>query len=153
VALSEALKTNLTLTTLNLGFNSIYENGAVALSEALKTNSSLTTLNLGVNSIGDDGAQMLSEALKANSTLITLDLGSNSIGDNGAQALAEAFKANSVPERTISLNLKSRNVLSGNQRETTSDFVPVVTDLFEQGYTHLATGGFEQFQESMETRD
>ncbi|KAF9377118.1 hypothetical protein CPB97_010400, partial [Podila verticillata] len=50
-------------------------------------------------------------------------------------------------------NLKSRNVLSGNQRETTSDFVPVVTDLFEQGYTHLATGGFERFRESMETRD
>ncbi|KAI9241686.1 MAG: hypothetical protein BYD32DRAFT_457684 [Podila humilis] len=50
-------------------------------------------------------------------------------------------------------NLKSCNILSGNQRETALDSVPVVTDLFEQGYTHLATGGFERFQGSMETQD
>ncbi|KAG0293597.1 hypothetical protein BGZ98_002110, partial [Dissophora globulifera] len=57
------------------------------LAEALKTNSTLTKLDLWDNSIRDNGAQALSEALKINSTLTTLNLRNNSIGDNGAQAL------------------------------------------------------------------
>ncbi|KAG0009535.1 hypothetical protein BGZ81_003334, partial [Podila clonocystis] len=96
VALFEALKINSTLTTLNMNDNSIGDNGAVALSEALKTNSTLTTLNLRDNSIGPNGAVALSEALKINSTLTTLDLSYNSIEPNGAQALAEARKINST---------------------------------------------------------
>ncbi|KAF9176809.1 hypothetical protein BGZ51_009621 [Haplosporangium sp. Z 767] len=95
-ALSEALKANSTLTILSLERNSIESNGAQALSEALKANSTLTTLDLGCNSIGDNGAQALSEALRTNSTLTTLSLDRNSIGDNGVQALSEALKANSI---------------------------------------------------------
>ncbi|KAF9342284.1 hypothetical protein BGX26_007871, partial [Mortierella sp. AD094] len=85
--LAETLKTNSTLTTLNLGGNSIGPNGAKALSEALKTNSTLTTLNLGGNLIEPNGAKALSEALKTNSTLTTLDLRYNLIGPDGAKAL------------------------------------------------------------------
>ncbi|KAF8925557.1 hypothetical protein BGZ47_003198, partial [Haplosporangium gracile] len=92
-ALSEALKTNSTLTSLNLN-NSIEDNGAVALSEALKTNSTLTELSLMHNWIGENGAQVLSGALKTNSTLIALNLERNSFGDDGAQALAEVLKTN-----------------------------------------------------------
>ncbi|OAQ25001.1 RNI-like protein [Linnemannia elongata AG-77] len=106
-ALSEALKTNSTLTTLNLLYNSIGSNGAVALSKALKTNSTLTTLNLGGYLIGDNGAQALSEALKTNSTLTTLNLLYNSIGDNGARALSEAFKTNST---LTTLNLQCNSI-------------------------------------------
>ncbi|OAQ25018.1 hypothetical protein K457DRAFT_23596, partial [Linnemannia elongata AG-77] len=57
------------------------------LVEAIRANLSLTTLNLQSSSIGPNGAQALSEALKINSTLATLDLTSNSIGPDGAQAL------------------------------------------------------------------
>ncbi|KAF9335399.1 hypothetical protein BG006_000186 [Podila minutissima] len=89
--LAETLKTNSTLTTLNLKGSSIGDNGAQALAEALKTNSTLTTLNLEGNSIDDNGAQALAETLKTNSTLTTLNLEHNSIGDNGARALAEAL--------------------------------------------------------------
>ncbi|KAI7824154.1 hypothetical protein BC939DRAFT_476939 [Gamsiella multidivaricata] len=95
-ALSEPLKTISTLTTLDLAANSIGPNGAQALSEALMTNSTLTSLDLGDNPIGDNGAQALSEALKTNSTLATLDLWNNGIGDNGAQALSEALMTNST---------------------------------------------------------
>ncbi|KFH68199.1 hypothetical protein MVEG_05018 [Podila verticillata NRRL 6337] len=42
--------------------------------EALKTNSTLTTLNLQDNSIGDNGAQALAEALKTKLTLTTSNL-------------------------------------------------------------------------------
>ncbi|KAF9908748.1 hypothetical protein EC991_009558 [Linnemannia zychae] len=40
-----------------------------ALAEVLKTNNTLTTLNLWSSSIGDDGAQALAEALKTNKTV------------------------------------------------------------------------------------
>ncbi|KAF9207634.1 hypothetical protein BGZ59_011055 [Podila verticillata] len=77
-ALSEALKNNSTLTTLDLQSNSIRDNRVQALSGALKSNSTLTTNN----SIGSNGAQVLTEALGTNSALITLDLWGNLIGDN-----------------------------------------------------------------------
>jgi len=93
-ALAEALRTNKTLTTLELQSNKIGEEGGQALSEALETNNTLTTLNLYHNSIRGNGAQALARALKTNKTLTTLDLGGNSIGENGAHALAEALKTN-----------------------------------------------------------
>ncbi|KAF9208864.1 hypothetical protein BGZ49_007297 [Haplosporangium sp. Z 27] len=96
LALSEALKINATLITLNLGSNLIGYEGALALSEALKTNATLTTLGLKDNSIGNEGALTLSEALKTNATLITLDLRDNSIGYEGALALLEALKTNAT---------------------------------------------------------
>ncbi|KAF9176569.1 hypothetical protein BGZ50_000303 [Haplosporangium sp. Z 11] len=89
--LAETLKTNTTLTTLDLGNNSIKDSGAVVLSEALKTNLTLTILDLGINSIGNNGAVALSEALKTNSTLTTLNLEGNSVGVNGVLALSEAL--------------------------------------------------------------
>ncbi|KAF9336619.1 hypothetical protein BGZ91_009928 [Linnemannia elongata] len=54
---------------------------------ALKINSTLITLDLGCNSIGDNGTEALSEALKTNSTLTTLYMGGNLIGANGTEAL------------------------------------------------------------------
>ncbi|KAG0255402.1 hypothetical protein BGZ95_005767, partial [Linnemannia exigua] len=44
------------------------------LAETLKTNSTLTSLNLKKSKIEDNGAKALAEALKTNSTLTTLDL-------------------------------------------------------------------------------
>ncbi|KAG0025896.1 hypothetical protein BGZ82_009786 [Podila clonocystis] len=87
MALSEALKTNTTLTNLDLWGNSIGDNGAQSLAEALKNNSTLTTLDLWRNSIGDNGALALAELLERNSSLTTLSLGYNSIGPKGAQEL------------------------------------------------------------------
>jgi Ran GTPase-activating protein (RanGAP) involved in mRNA processing and transport len=52
-----------------LAYNSIGSNGGQALAEALKSNSTLTTLDLAGNSIGSNGGQALAEALKSNSTL------------------------------------------------------------------------------------
>ncbi|KAG0015837.1 hypothetical protein BGZ82_001264, partial [Podila clonocystis] len=121
------LKTIANLTTLNLGFNSIGDNGVLALSNALKINSTLTTLDTGSqalaealktnstltkfylwgNVIGADGALVLSEALKINSTLITFDFQNNSVKDDWVQALAEALKANST---LINLDLQNNSI-------------------------------------------
>ncbi|KAG0310141.1 hypothetical protein BGZ99_000641, partial [Dissophora globulifera] len=65
-----------------------------ALAEALKTNSTLTTLNLCYNSIGSDGAKALAEVPQINSGPDQLNLMYNQIGDDGAKALAEAVTTN-----------------------------------------------------------
>jgi Ran GTPase-activating protein (RanGAP) involved in mRNA processing and transport len=95
-ALAEALKSNTTLTELNLGENYVGEAGTQALAEALKINSTLAHLNFVYNLPGDAGAQALAETLKTNTTLTTLDLGSCKLGDAGAQALVETLKTNTT---------------------------------------------------------
>ena len=67
-----------------------YFEGVMTQAEALKTNLTLTTLDLQYNSIGDNGAHALSEAHKTNPTLTTLDLWRNSVEDYGARALSAA---------------------------------------------------------------
>ena len=67
-SLSDSLKSNSTLTYLDLRGNSIDDRGARALSDFLKSNSTLTTLNLNENSIGELGASLLSDSqIKLNS--------------------------------------------------------------------------------------
>ncbi|MBM94117.1 MAG: hypothetical protein CMF51_05145, partial [Legionellales bacterium] len=52
----------------------------MALAEALKTNATLTVLNLRDNNIGPEGAIALADALKINTTLTYLSLWNNTIG-------------------------------------------------------------------------
>jgi len=85
--LAEALKTNRTMTTLEIEDDNIGDEGAKAFAEALKTNNILMTLNLAGNKIGVEGAKAFAEALKNNNKLMTLNLGNNTIGDEGATAL------------------------------------------------------------------
>ncbi|KAG0287935.1 hypothetical protein BGZ97_006950, partial [Linnemannia gamsii] len=110
VPLADALKTNSTLTALDLQDNKIGSREAQIIAEALKINSTLITLHLGNNMIGDNGAQSLSVALKINSTLTTLDLKGNSIRDVGALALSEALKTNST---LTTLDLKGNSIWYG----------------------------------------
>ena len=107
-ALAEALKTNATLQTLDLGGNRILCEGAEALAKALKVNSSLHTLGLCDNMIGNMGAMALAEALKVNSALQVLDLGSNEI-ETGAMALAETLKSST---RLQSLDMTDNRISS-----------------------------------------
>ncbi len=127
VALSDALKINATLTTLNLDGNGLGGGGAAALSEALKINVTLTSLSYVVlnararaacsadpclpcwpccslrkTRIGDAGAAALSEALKNNRALSALLLCQNGIGVAGVATLSEALKNNT---RLTSLSL------------------------------------------------
>ncbi|KAH7054878.1 hypothetical protein BKA57DRAFT_452489 [Linnemannia elongata] len=53
--------------------NSIGSDGVKALAGALKTNKTLTTLDLMCNSIGSNGAKALAEALKTNS-MVAIDI-------------------------------------------------------------------------------
>ena len=105
--IADALKGNKTLTTLDLSHNNIEVEGTKALAEALKDNKTLTTLNLSHNEIGDEGAKAIAEALRINTTLTTLNLRISKIGDKGAKDIAEALKEN---QTLISMDLKSNNI-------------------------------------------
>ena len=94
-SVSQVLKANSSLTSLDLSGNAIRQSGASCLSDALIANSSLTSLCLSGNEIGDDGASCLSQALIVNSSLTTLDLSRCSISQSGASCLSHALEANS----------------------------------------------------------
>lgn len=91
--LSSAVKTNTSLTYLDLAHNELETVDAEYLAAALRVNSSLRFLNLNNNRIGNDGAKVLAKALKK-TRLRTLKLKSNHIGNRGYQEIAFALKNN-----------------------------------------------------------
>ncbi|KAF9900334.1 hypothetical protein BX616_002621, partial [Lobosporangium transversale] len=123
--LVNSLKSNATLTTLDLRDNSIGNEGALVLSEALKANATLTSLGLRCNLIGDEGAYALSEALKANTTLAIMDLRGNAITKEGALVLLDALKTSSTLKtlglRESLITGELSEALKGNTVSTTLD--------------------------------
>ena len=93
-ALSEAIKANGSLTSLDLHANHIGDEGCKAVAEALVVNVSLTELVLCGNNIGDAGAFAIAKALEINGSLTILELGSNKICDEGAKAIGAALAVN-----------------------------------------------------------
>jgi hypothetical protein len=88
------LSFNVTLTSLDLGDNSIGDEGAAELAEMLEVNTTLCSLQLRNNDIGVAGAMHLAEALMTNTTLSVLEVGCNSFGLKGIAHFAEALEAN-----------------------------------------------------------
>ena len=72
-------------------------------------NSTLTTVDLGFSTIGDEGAQALAQALEVNSSLKKLELDGTQVGNQGAQALAEAVRGHpsltTLSRRALALTL------------------------------------------------
>ncbi|CAF3871208.1 unnamed protein product [Rotaria magnacalcarata] len=117
-------------------------------------NMTLTTLDLSYNDIGEDGAQYLANALATNKvtlnqplcveyivnlflkqTLTTLDLTGNNIGEDGAEHLANALATNKV---TLNQPLCVEYIVNLflNQTLTTLDLT--YNDIGEDGAAHLA---------------
>ncbi|MDG1436730.1 MAG: hypothetical protein P8P83_02965 [Rickettsiaceae bacterium] len=104
--LAEALKTNNTLTYLDLRVNRIGAEGAALLAEALKTNTTLKILKLALNNIGTEGAETLKEALQENSTLTKLELYDNNIDYGIKKHLIELLDRNKLIEEAVLNSLK-----------------------------------------------
>jgi Ran GTPase-activating protein (RanGAP) involved in mRNA processing and transport len=82
---------------LLLHHNQITEKGVLQLAEALKNNISLKKLNLGYNNIGDRGVEyIVKPMLMSNNTLAKLHLQSNSITEKGADHLAKMLRINTA---------------------------------------------------------
>jgi Ran GTPase-activating protein (RanGAP) involved in mRNA processing and transport len=128
-AIAEALKVNAVVTELGLNANNIGPEGAIAIAEALKVNAVVTTLNLMYNSIGAEGAKAIAEALKVNAVVTTLYLYGNSIGDEGAIAIAEALKVNAVLKFFPNASTTVRSVKCLLSSDSLSPFVMRATSI------------------------
>lgn len=92
--ITDGLKNNKGITTLNLASNTLDDESAELLADALITNNTLTTLNLLDNKIKPTGVAKLADAIKHNSKLSSLILSKNPLKDKGASYLGEALKVN-----------------------------------------------------------
>jgi Ran GTPase-activating protein (RanGAP) involved in mRNA processing and transport len=99
----EVLKINTTLTILNLSYTSICEE---MLAETLKINTTLTTLDLSHTGIW---GEILAEAMKINTTLRTLYVNHNKIDSPGMTEIAEALKYSKLTTIDISYNNVGHN--------------------------------------------
>ena len=90
------LSANTTLTQIDLGFNNeVTSQGWLALLKGLRSNTSVTHINLSGCRIGDEGATFLASALLTNTTLAHIDLsGQTGITDCGWKDLLEGLKMN-----------------------------------------------------------
>ena len=87
---------NRALKSADFSFNSIGDEGTAALSDALKTNSTLETLELRNADVGAAGAQSLAGMLQVNRALNSVDLSHNGIPDAGKQQLRDAVKGKNI---------------------------------------------------------
>jgi len=95
VSFAKALKTNMTLVSVNLAGNFLRDAGAQALAQALSTNRSIQAVCISSNAIGVAGGVALGEALTANTAIVQLDLSKNNLCCDGAYAIAQAVDINS----------------------------------------------------------
>ena len=80
--------------------------GPSAIANALKVNVSLTSLNLSCNGIGGEGAKSFAEALRGNASLTSLNLLRNCIGDEEEERLRNAVSAKSGNAVSAKFDLK-----------------------------------------------
>ncbi|KAM9332671.1 leucine-rich repeat-containing protein 34 [Pholidichthys leucotaenia] len=95
LALSECLRSNDSVTGLDLRYNDIRDEGAGHLAKLLKEKSCLRSLDLIFNNIQTDGAKVLADGLQSSSSLLSLRLSGNKIGDRGGMFLIGSLKLNS----------------------------------------------------------
>ena len=112
-ALGEALATNSTLTRLDLSLNDIGPEGGLAFGLALKTNTSLTGLVMVRCGLGPDGGRALGEALECTVSLTHLDLTQNDLGASGGIAIGRALATNTS---LTSLNYRLNRIGFGMER-------------------------------------
>ncbi|GMF37204.1 unnamed protein product [Phytophthora fragariaefolia] len=90
-ALAAALKINSTLVEVDLSDNELTQASCAALANGLRENKTLKVLRLGNNKCQDEGAVLLADVLAAhNSTLTYLDLGNNGLTGAGMTPLLKA---------------------------------------------------------------
>jgi Ran GTPase-activating protein (RanGAP) involved in mRNA processing and transport len=93
--LANALKFNHSLTYLHIANNpGISRAGAHYIAEFLKTNRTLTMLNIRRAKIGDAGVTDIGKALEENPTLLELELARNDIASAGAKNLTSSLQKN-----------------------------------------------------------
>jgi len=115
--LCDAVKTNVTLTSMNLDEFKLKGAGARRVFEALKRNNSITKLSLKSNSFGETGGKYIGHLLQINTTLTEVDLRHNAIGSKAAETFATALKIN---KSLIKLNLGDNKIHDAGAKKISS---------------------------------
>ena len=97
-AVGDFLRTNETVTRLDLGWNTLRLGNAEALCEGLADNGTVEYLTLAWNSFGDRGGCAMGRALRLNRGVLELDLSHNTVGEKGTMVLADALMENKTLE-------------------------------------------------------
>jgi hypothetical protein len=100
-AISNMLPMNKSLQTLNLGGNTIGNEGLITLVTALRSNRTLKTLDIQYNRIGNDGVLFFANELKYNIALKKLVIHDNEFDDMGALSLYKAMEWNTTLDTLI----------------------------------------------------
>eukprot|EP00440_Ansanella_granifera_P002906 gb/GFBE01003173.1/.p1 GENE.gb/GFBE01003173.1/~~gb/GFBE01003173.1/.p1 ORF type:complete len:434 (+),score=139.52 gb/GFBE01003173.1/:1-1302(+) len=98
MALSNGIKINRSLRSLNLKWNAIGRDpsGVSALCDVLKSNLTIGHVDMRNNRINNVGAKYIGEMLTANTTITHMDLSWNDLGVDGGVALLEGLKHNNT---------------------------------------------------------
>ncbi|CAF0831592.1 unnamed protein product [Brachionus calyciflorus] len=104
LALTYALKNNITVTKLDLSGNEIGAYGLKHLSVLLEENISITELSLSRNYVGSNGVKFLVDIFKKNRYLKIVDISSNDFNDDDGVLLVESLEDNSMTHLNLSHN-------------------------------------------------
>jgi len=105
------LKENSYVTSLDLGYNCIGDDGGTLLGKLLEESTALMSLILSYNDIGSTGAYSIAKGIQHNETLKSLKLDGNKIGVNGGMAIASALQVNETLEE-LNINNTDQGVQS-----------------------------------------
>ena len=137
VKLTEAIKGNTTLQTLDISHNTLSYSGISStkissISDCLKINSTLCKLNLSNNEITDEGAKRLAEAIEVNITLQELNISENWISNEGVMRIVEACTIN----RTLHKLVCTHNNLSKSGLAVINEYIRKenAVQIFEASY-------------------
>ncbi|XP_076086735.1 leucine-rich repeat-containing protein 34-like isoform X1 [Mytilus galloprovincialis] len=97
-ALYKTLQNNSYVTSLDLRYNLITDEGAKFIAKLIEETTKLTDLNLMCNEIGAVGAEHIAKALLKNESLKTLRMTGNKMGNKGGMWFAQALQVNTTLE-------------------------------------------------------
>ncbi|WAR14668.1 LRC34-like protein, partial [Mya arenaria] len=94
--LYKLLQNNVFVTSLDLRYNNITDEGVKFIAKLLEENAVIEEINLMCNDFGKDGAEVLARALHKNTGLRCLRLNGNKIGNRGGMYLAQMLQINTT---------------------------------------------------------
>ena len=93
LALAAVLKSNKSITKVDIKNNDIHEEAIAALMDSLKTNTTVTWLDMSDNFCRGKG-EAIAEMIKANKTITYLNLNVTQLTDEDSQAVLAALESN-----------------------------------------------------------